>query len=137
MITSSELMAMFPHLGFDMECEFVFDEGSFAVSMRGFYTPDELKMMVDQCRHANTVFSLVPRTAEGRAALIQANKRAAELLELRDALQRADYLCVIDGDHIQVRDPVQCSSGALNWTEYRDVILKTDFEVYKFLDARS
>jgi len=122
-ITSDELMAMFPELGFELPCEFVIDDGSFGVSMRGFYTPSELKMMCKQCEHANTVFDRCPRTKEARDALITANERAKELNYMFSVLSK-NHIAHINyaSDVIEVRDERNTGKGQTYWAtvEIRD-----------------
>lgn len=123
MISSNELMAMFPELGFELDCEFVIDDGSFGVSMRGFYTPAELRMMCEQCEHANTVFDRCPRTKEARDALIAANERAKELSYMFSVLSKSHIAHINYASNVmEVRVERNTGKGQTYWVtvEIRD-----------------
>lgn len=130
-ITSDELMAMFPELGFELPCEFVIDDGSFGVRMSGFYTPSELKMMCEQCEHANTVFDRCPRTAEARAELIRANERAKELSYLL-AVAGKDHIAHINyaADCVEIRQQRNTGKGQTYWVT---VEIRDENELDRFL----
>lgn len=47
-----------------------------------------------------------------------------------------DYSVNID-DSLVVKDPIACSNGACKWVEHKDVVLRSNNDVTRFIESRN